>query len=172
MRQILETDRLYLRELTLEDVKRLHEILSDPITMQFWPKPFDLEGATRWVERSIQAYRDLGFGRYGVILKSSGNLIGDCGFMRTEVNGREENDLGYILDKKYWNQGLATEAAKACLRYGLDHLKMNRIVASMETKHLASKAVAGRIGLRVEQEFINPRNRNLPTFLLSIEVGQ
>lgn len=169
MRKILETDRLILRELTLEDVDRIYQILSDPITMQFWPKPFDYEGAERWVRRSVEAYRDLGFGRYAIVLKPLGLLIGDCGFMRVEVNGVQENDLGYILDKKYWNQGFATEAAKACLQHGLEQLKMNRIVASMETKNLASKAVAEKIGLRLEREFTNPRNRDLPTFLLSIE---
>ena len=65
-----------------------------------------------------------------------------------------------------------TEAAKACLQYGLEVLKMKRIVASMETKNLASKAVAENIGLRLEQEFVNSRNRDLPTFLLSTEAGQ
>ena len=172
MNEILKTNRLILRKLTFDDVDRIYQILSDPITMQFWPKPFDYEGAERWVKRSIDAYRDLGFGRYAVILKSSGELIGDCGYMRTKVNGVEENDLGYILDKKFWNQGFATEAAKACLQYGLEVLKMKRIVASMETKNLASKAVAENIGLRLEQEFVNSRNRDLPTFLLSTEAGQ
>lgn len=172
MCQILETDRLILREITPADTDRLHQILSDPITMQFWPKPFDRDGAERWVHRSVTAYRDLGFGRYAVILKSSGELIGDCGFMRVEVNGVEENDLGYILDRKFWNQGFATEAAKACLHYGLHELKMKRIVASMETKNLASKAVAKKIGLRLEREFLNARNRDLPTYLFSIEAGR
>src|SRR5437870_580693 len=117
MRQILETEHLNLREVTLDDVGPLYQILSNPITMQFWPKPFDQKGVERWIQRSVDAYRDLGFGRYAIILKSSGELVGDCGFMRVEVNGTQENDLGYILDKKYWNQGLATEAAKACLGY-------------------------------------------------------
>ena len=165
---ILETERLRLRELTLDDVEPMHAILSDPITMQFWPQPFEREGTERWVNRSIAAYRELGFGRYAVILKASGELIGDCGFMRSEVNGILENDLGYIFDKQVWSQGFATEAAKACLQYGIDHLNMKRVVASMETKHLASRAVAEKIGLRFECEFINARNRHRPTALLAL----
>jgi len=168
MQTTLETDRLRLRELTRDDVGPLHSILSDPVTMQFWPQPFDLEAVERWVQRSMDSYRDLGFGRYAVLLKSTGELIGDCGFMKVEVNGVQENDLGYIIDKQYWGQGYAAEAAKACLQYGLTNLKMKRIVASMESKHLASKAVAEKIGLYLEREFINTRNRNLPTFLFSI----
>ena len=169
MRQILETDRLVIRELVSTDTERMYQILSDPITMQFWPEPFDRENAERWIRRSIDAYRELGFGRFAITLKSSGDLIGDCGFMRVEVNGVLENDLGYIIDRQYWGKGFATEAAGACLRYGIDILKMNRIVASMETKHFASKAVAEKIGFQFEREFINARNRNLPTVLLSIE---
>lgn len=172
MRKVLETDRLILRELTLDDVDRMNQILSDPITMQFWPKPFDREASERWVKRSIDAYRTLGFGRYAIVLKSTGQVIGDCGYMQVEVNGNQENDLGYILDKKFWSQGFATEAAKACLSFGLKELKMKRIVASMETKNLASKAVAEKIGLRLEREFVNSRNRDLPTFLFSTEIAR
>jgi RimJ/RimL family protein N-acetyltransferase len=159
-------------ESALADTDRLYQTFSDPVTMQFWPKPFDREGAESWVQRALSAYHELGFGRYAVILKASGEWIGDCGFMRTQVNGSQENDLGYIFDKKYWHRGLATEAAAACLRYGWKNLGMRRIVANMETKHLASKAVAEKIGMRLEREFLNPRNRNLPTFLFSIAAGK
>lgn len=170
MQKVLETERLILRELTPEDVERVFALLSDPITMQFWPKPFDREGAESWLKRAITSYRENGFGRYAVILKSSGDFIGDCGLMRSEVNGVLENDLGYIIDHRFWRKGYGSEAAKACLDYGLQVLKMKRIVANMETKHLASKAVAVKLGFRMEREFLNLKNRNLPTYLLSIEV--
>jgi RimJ/RimL family protein N-acetyltransferase len=92
--------------------------------------------------------------------------------MRTDVIGVQENDIGFIIDKRFWGHGYATEAARVCLRYGIETLKMKRIVASMETKHLASRAVAEKIGLRFEKEFINSRNRDLPTNLLSIETDR
>jgi [ribosomal protein S5]-alanine N-acetyltransferase len=165
--KILETERLILRRLNLADIEPMAAILADPKTMQFWPKPFDNGSAERWVKRSLGAYSS-GLGRFAVILKSERRLIGDCGFMRTEVNGVLENDLGYILDNAFWGKGLATEVAHACLQYGIKSLGLRRIVASMETKHLASKAVAEKIGFQMELEFINSRNRNLPTYLLSV----
>lgn len=159
------TSRLVLRRFTLADLPTLHAILSDPVTMQFWPAPFDLAATERWVQRSLDAYAN-GFGRYALILKNSGALIGDAGLMHIDVNGNPENDLGYILDKSYWGQGLATEAAASILEYG-KYLGLTRIVASMETKHLASRRVAEKVGFRFEYEFINARNRNLPTSLLA-----
>lgn len=167
---ILETEHLNLKEHSSESVQPLYKIFSDPITMQFWPAPFELAGVEQWIQRSIQAY-PTGLGRLAVILKSNNELIGDCGLIRSLVNGVEENDLGYIFDKSYWRKGLATEAASACLHYGLNTLGLKRIVANMEKKHLASKAVAEKIGFRLESEFINTRNRNLPTYLLSIASG-
>jgi ribosomal-protein-alanine N-acetyltransferase len=167
MEKGLETERLLLRKLTIADVEAMHRILSDPVTMQFWPKPFDLEGSRRWVQRSIDAYEQTHLGRFAIILKEDGRLAGDCGFMRSEVNGVQENDLGYILGKEFWGKGFATEAAAACLKYGITVLGLKRIVASMATHHLASKRVAEKIGLKLEREFINSRNRDLPTFLLS-----
>lgn len=167
IREVLETERLVLREFTLADLDSLHGILSDPVTMSFWPKPFDRAATQRWIERARESYATHGFGRYAVTLKQTGELIGDCGFLRVEVNGVPENDLGYILAKNHWGRGYATEAARGCLRYGFEQLRLARIVANMESKHLKSKKVAETIGMRFECEFINQRNRNLPTLLFS-----
>ena len=166
----METERLVLRKLMIADVEPMHRILSDPITMQFWPATFEITGTERWIKRSLDAYEESGLGRFALILKSRGAFVGDCGFMRTEVAGVEENDLGYIIDKEFWGQGFATEAAQACLKYGIESLGLKRIVASMENKHIASRKVAEKIGLRFEREFLNPRNRNLPTVLLSLNI--
>lgn len=165
---ILETNRILLRRLQASDLPELFKLLSDPETMKFWPPPFDLEMTEQWLERSIEGYENLGFGRYAVIFKKTGELIGDCGFLRIELDGRLENDLGYIISKRHWGQGFATEAAQACLQYGLSTLGFERVVANMETRHVASRRVAEKIGMRLEKEFSNARNRNLPTYLFSI----
>jgi ribosomal-protein-alanine N-acetyltransferase len=167
MKKILETQNLILRKLTIDDIDMLTRIFSDPITMQFWPKPLDRNEVQKWIQDSIDSYELNGMGRFAVILKSNDECIGDCGLRTSEINGINENDLGYILDKKFWGHGYATEAAEACLHYGFKTLGLNRIVANMETRHIASKRVAEKIGLQIECEFINLRNRNFLTFLLS-----
>jgi RimJ/RimL family protein N-acetyltransferase len=164
---ILETPRLLLRQLTLDDLEALHHIFSDPVTMSFWPAPFSLEQTRGWIGRSIRSYEENGFGRYAVVLKENGRLIGDCGIIRSEIDGVEENDLGYIISRDQWKQGYATEAAEACMRHAFDVLKLERICANMAHDHHGSRRVAERIGMTFEREFRNRRNRDILTRLYS-----
>lgn len=166
----IETPRLRLREYQLDDIMALHVILSDPITMQFWPAPFTPEATTSWIERQMRGYRERGYGRLAVIAKDTGEQIGDVGLAYSSVNGRDEVDLGYIIHCPYWRQGFALEAAAACLEYAQAHLPISRVVANMAHDNLASKAVAERLGMRYEGEFLNPRNRNIRTLLYTAEL--
>ena len=161
---MIETSRLLLREYTLEDIPAHHRILSDPITMKFWPRPFTEEESRSWLERAISSYSTNGFGRYAVILRETGEQIGDAGVMRTEVNGKPEVDLGYIIHADHWRRGFGLEAAIASLEFGLTSGE-RRIVANMAHDNIASLRVAERLGMTKEQEFYNSRNRDILTYL-------
>jgi len=167
---IAETPRLQLREYQADDLMALHVILSDAITMQFWPAPFTPEATTNWIERQIRSYVERGYGRWGVISKESGDQIGDAGLMYAHINGRDEVDLGYIIHYPHWRQGFAVEAAAACLAYARAHLPIDRVVANMPHDHLASQRVAERLGMNYTGEFLNPRNRNIRTLLYTIDL--
>lgn len=162
---IMETNRLLIRQYTLCDIDKVYRILSDPVTMSFWPKPFDKEQIINWVERNIRSYKENGFGRWLVVLKERDIVIGDCGIIRAEVNNRLENDLGYIIDRDYWNQGYGTEAAQACLNYAFNDLNLDSICINMPINHVSSRRVAEIIGMKLETEYINSRNRNIRTYL-------
>ena len=73
----LETNRLILREYTPEDFDDLCEILTDPETMQHYPKPYDADGVRRWITWSMNNYRQYGFGLWAIVLKETGQFIGD-----------------------------------------------------------------------------------------------
>lgn len=167
---VCETERLLLRRWTSDDLDRLFSILSDPITMQFWPAPLTIDAARAWIERALHNYASLGFGRFAVVLKESSAVIGDCGLMHTEVAGQPEYDLGYIIHHPYWRQGYATEAAMACSDYAFSTLGIRRLVANMAVDHVGSMSVARRLGMRLERVFANPRNRNMPTYLYVLEL--
>lgn len=160
--------QLILRPYSIDDVDALHKILSDKITMSFWPAPFTKEQTSRWLERSIKSYAENGFGRFAVQLKESGKLIGDCGIMVSELDENQENDLGYIIYHNYWGRGFGTEAAQACLNYAFNELGLTRMAANMAFDNFSSIRVAEKIGMKKEKEFLNKRNRNLLTFLYSI----
>lgn len=166
---VVETPRLYLRKIESSDFDLLQRILCDAKTMEFWPAPFTLEQVQGWISNAQKDYKELGRGRMLAIEKESGECIGDCGFKRYEILGKMEDDLGYIIHHPFWRQGYAFEAASACLDYARDVLKLNRVVANMEVRHLRSQKVAEKIGMKKELEFANPRNRNLSTLLYAWE---
>lgn len=165
----LETSRLRIREYTEEDLPRLYEILSDPVTMSFWPQPFSLKQSEEWLlTRGLASYKQ-GTGRYAIELKATGELIGDAGIIRQELDGKYENDLGYIIDSPFWGQGFGYEAAAELLRYGFEDLGLVRLCANMPANHISSRKVAEKLGMDLQKEFINKKNRDIRTCLYSIE---
>jgi len=149
---ILETPRLLLRAQTLEDTDALARILSDPETMRYYRAPYDRAGVEQWIERSRQRYKNDGVGLWAMILKSTNELIGDCGITRQEVNGEYFYEIGYHLRRDYWGQGLATEAAIACREWGFRHLKTDRLISIIRPENLPSRRVAERNGMTIWRE--------------------
>jgi Acetyltransferases, including N-acetylases of ribosomal proteins len=166
---IAETERLILRRLTPEDEEALHTIVSDPVTMAFWPRPFTREEAAAWIRRSRDQYAERGFGRYAVVDRGSGALIGDCGILATTTDGEPVNDIGYILHHPYWGRGLATEAAAAVRDYAFGELGLPVLHANMPHDHHGSRRVAEKIGMRFVREFANARNRGIRTLFYVLE---
>ncbi len=165
---VVESERLYLRRFTLDDVSALHTVFSDPITMRSWPAPFTPDATLGWIERNIASYVERGFGRWAVVERASGTLIGDCGIGLLEVADVTEHDLGYIIHHPYWDHGYATEIAGVVKEYAITELGVPRLVANMPTDNIASRRVAEKIGMRLEKIFNNRRNRDLPTYLYAL----
>jgi RimJ/RimL family protein N-acetyltransferase len=167
---MLETGRLILRQYEATDLAAIAQILGDAKTMQFWPEPFDRKAATAWLSRAMRSYEAHGFGRWLVVRKQDNLVIGDCGILKVEINGVPENDLGYIIHHPWWRQGYASEAAQACLDYGLQQLRLGRLVANMADDHAGSIAVAEKLGMKLESEFRNSRNDMKCTLIYSKEI--
>ena len=164
----LHTQNLTLRPYEIGDINALLPILSDSITMQFWPHPLTRNQVETWIDRNRQSYEMDGFSRYIIRLNSDGTVIGDCGILRGIVAGQVVNDLGYIIHHPYWGRGCATEAARAIAQYGLNTLKLEALHANMPWNHHASRRIAEKIGMEKIGEFDNPINRNIRTFLYRI----
>ncbi|WP_409340255.1 GNAT family N-acetyltransferase [Paenibacillus sp. MBLB4367] len=169
MKPLIETPRLLIKPYMMEEMERLLPILTDAQTMSFWPAPFTKEQTEGWLLRSIASYEKHGYGRWGIELKESGELIGDVGIQVSEIDGTLERDLGYIIHWPFWHKGYAVEAADACLHYGLKELGLSRICANMPYDHYVSKRVAEKIGMTFEKQFHNQKNRGILTYLFSIQ---
>ncbi len=149
---ILETARLRLQEFQSGDIDALAAILSDAETMRFYPAALDYAGVAEWIERNRRRYEKDGFGLWALILKSSGELIGDCGLIRQDVNGTEEVEIGYHVRRDLWKNGLATEAAQACRDYGFTGLPVDRLISLIRPENLPSRRVAEKNGMTIRKK--------------------
>lgn len=158
---VFEDDQIQIREYTAEDIEQLGRLLTDPVTMQHWPVPFSDTAVANWRQQKIETYRGTLLGRWAVVDLLGNGLIGDAGIVRSRVNEQEENDLGYILDHRYWGKGLGSRMATACLQHGFEVARLERVIAHMASNHLASRGVAEKLGMKWECRFINAQNRGL-----------
>ncbi|HZS07987.1 MAG TPA: GNAT family N-acetyltransferase [Blastocatellia bacterium] len=149
---ILETGRIILREMTMDDVDDLARILSDPITMRFYPQPLDDQGVREWVARNLNRYAQDGCGLWAMVLKDNRHVVGDCGLVVQEVEGVKDLEIGYHVNRQYWGQGLATEAARACRDYGFSHFGRQKLISLIRPENIPSRRVAEKNGLRVVNE--------------------
>jgi len=102
MTTILETPRLLLREFVPEDVDALALVISDPVTMRYYPTPYDRPAVEQWIQRNRTRYAKDGHGLWAMILKSTGELIGDCGLINQDVDGTIELEIGYHVRRDHW----------------------------------------------------------------------
>ena len=149
---VLETQRLVLREFQFEDFDALAAILCDPETMRYYPVSFDRAAVADWIQRNRTRYANDGHGLWAMILKSTRELIGDCGLVRQSVDAVDEIEIGYHVRRDLWNQGYASEAARACRDYGFANLKVDRLISLIRPENLASRRVAEKNGMTIWKE--------------------
>ncbi|HET6882145.1 MAG TPA: GNAT family N-acetyltransferase [Pirellulales bacterium] len=148
---ILETNRLVLREFVSDDLFTFFRLVSDPeITRYTGDGGKTLEEAKQGMEqRLFRDYQKHGYGRWAVVYKPTGKVIGFAGLKYLDdVN---ETDLGFRLFKEHWGQGLATEACQPILAYGFDVLELNRIIAIADVDNKASIRVLEKLGFKSEK---------------------
>ena len=107
---VIETPRLFLREMAPEDFDALYTVLADSDIMQHDPYTFDEGRVRNWIGKNMERYRVFGFGLWAVCLKATGEMIGDCGLTMQTVNGAIEPEIGYHIAKAHQRQGYAAEA--------------------------------------------------------------
>ena len=153
MKLILETRRLYLRQLTLEDTSNLSLVLSDQESMKHYPHPFSNEEVKEWIERNIKRYENDGFGLWAVIRKTDNQFMGDCGITLQNIDGDILPEIGFHIIQKFCNCGYATEAAEACKKYAMEVLGYTSIYSYSEVENHASQRVSSKIGMNKVKTF-------------------
>lgn len=150
---ILETERLYLREMNQADFSSLCKILQDKDVMYAYEHAFDDDEAQAWLDKQIMRYNQYGFGLWAVILKETGEMIGQCGLTMQECNNKQLLEVGYLFQKEFWHKGYASEAAIACKKYAFEVLNADEVFSIIRDTNTASQNVAKRNGMTVTERF-------------------
>lgn len=153
---ILETGRLLLRRQQESDIAALTDLWSDPQVTLFLGGPRDREWLRKVFEDTARDPFAEKYDLWPVIEKASGQVIGHCGLLDKEVEGRIEIELNYILSPSVWGKGYASEIGLAIIRYAFEKLEVKRLIALIEPENEPSKRVALRLGMHLESETIRP----------------
>ncbi len=146
----IATERLALRPFDEADADSVG-FYADPDVMRYiprgpWPKEGVRDGFMRMVASRREQWRTLGMGMWAVTLRETGAVIGHCGLQPLQDSA--EIEVFWLLDKPHWNAGIATEAAKAALRFGFEQATLPRIVAIAMPENIASRRVMEKAGMR------------------------
>jgi RimJ/RimL family protein N-acetyltransferase len=149
---VLETKRMLLRKMNPDDVDNLQGIFSDPEAMRFYRSTKDISETIEWISEQMMSYRAWRFGMWAAVLKESQQFCGQCGLVMQRVDGLPEVEVGYLFLRKYWGQGLATEAALASRDYATGKLGYPRVISLIDPNNKASIRVAEKIGMAFEKK--------------------
>lgn len=147
----IETERLLLRQFSLADVDEIYGIYSQNEVMKYVGKVRSREQVKNYIEKMLQSWEDNQFGMWAITWKNEDKILGDGGLCFLD-GIPPEIEVGYVLDKPYWNFGVATEVAKASLRYGFEVLNLERIVAVANPQNIASRRVMEKAGMKYEKD--------------------
>jgi RimJ/RimL family protein N-acetyltransferase len=144
----IETSRLRLRPFTPADLEELSAITADPEVVRYIGDGSPLSRDETWRNLSgiINNFARRGYGRWAVVGKAGGALLGYCGL--TQLPESPGVELVYLLARGAWGRGIATEASRACLRYGFEELGLERVYALTMPDNLRSRRVLERVGMR------------------------
>lgn len=167
---IIETARLYLRELQQSDLDSLSKILQDEQTMVAYEGAFDDTEVQSWLEKQLDNYRREGFGLWAVVLKETNEMIGQCGLTWQDFAVQKVLEIGYLFQRAFWHHGYAIEAAEACKKYAFEQLNAEEVFSIIRDTNTASQKVAERNGMTRSGEFVKHyRGVTMPHYVYSVQ---
>lgn len=149
---VFETGRLKLRPFGMDDAVPLHQILAVDGVLRYYPSadPPGLERVERLVSLQIDHWNEHGYGWWAVEDIGSEQLIGWNGLQY--LPDTDEIEIGYLLARPYWGQGLATEGGRVGMDYGFNQLNIPTIIGIVHPENVASQRVLEKLGLVFQEE--------------------
>ena len=154
---ILETPRLLLRHLELDDLEELFALYRDPEIRRYFPDGTRTFDQTReeleWFLKGHPKFPELGL--WATVEKRSGAFLGRCGLLPWEIDGRHEVELAFLIDKARWSDGFATEVSHAIIDHARETLQIQRLICLITPGNAASVRVALKVGMSFEREHMD-----------------
>lgn len=125
-----------------------------------------------WLDRQISRYNEYKrrYGLWAVILRESGEMIGQCGITKQDCDGEEVFEIGYLFQKAHWHKGYATEAAIACKKYAFNTLGIDEVCSIIRDNNIPSQNVAKRNGMSPKGIFTKHyRGVDMPHIIFSVK---
>ena len=144
---ILETARLALRELEPDDLDFLASMMADPEVSHHYDRRFSREAADEWLHRQLERYAMDGHGLWLAMDKASRTPVGQVGLILQTVQGQKRPEIGWLLDRKQWGKGYATEAGAAVRDAAFTRWKYPEVISLIRPANTSSQRVAERLGL-------------------------
>lgn len=154
----LETGRLVLRQMTMDDYDALYAVLGDPEIMQHYPYSFDEERVRGWIRRNCDRYQQYGFGLWAVCRKDTGEMIGDCGLTLQNIDGELLPEIGYHVRRDMQHKGYAKEAAAAVRDWAFRHTSYPALYSYCKYTNVASYKTAESIGMTFLRDYPDEDN--------------
>src|SRR5438477_4406706 len=147
----LETERLILRKHSMRDVNDIFEYASVPEIAKYvmWEHHRSVADSLHFLRAVIQQYQNGVPSPWGIVYKENNKIIGTAGYHIWNPAHRRA-EIGYALSPSYWNKGIMTEALEAMLKFGFEHLDLNRIEAMCKVENTASERVMQKCRMKFE----------------------
>ena len=162
---VFETKRLLLREMTQNDFNDLCEVFCDKDLMCYYPYEFDENKVKYWIDYNIKRYEIFGIGLWSVVLKETGEVIGDCGITMQNIDGFICPEIGYHIKRKYQRCGYAKEAAGNCRDWVFDNTIFLKVFSYMRKDNIPSRKTAESIGMKFLKEYKDDEGNSIVVYM-------
>ncbi len=151
---VLETERMILRPLTMDDAEATYAYARDPVSSEFmpWEVPRSMADTIAYLETIPKNYAARERINFAMTLKSDGKFIGSCGFHNISPE-HHKIMMGYLLIPSAWGNGYMTEAVREMIRFAFEEMGMHRVAATCDYENIRSANVMERCGMNLEGVF-------------------
>lgn len=155
MAHIVETQRLLLRHLGLQDLHPLYNLYRDPEIRRYFPDGTrtlqETQEELEWFLNGHPRHPELGL--WATVERSTGAFLGRCGLLPWAIAGRHEVELAFLIDKARWGEGLASEASEGIIKHAQAVLGLRRLICLVMPENIGSAAVARKVGMHFETAY-------------------